>query len=171
MWNVPEDSGTLASGCKTLTGKQYLERHDKALMVFTVEWCKQEGILDEKTPWYTERWEKGTVLERGSKKRRWNFEVKLRKTERARRPDFVLEDGEEKVIWLVDQGCPMEENIAAKYNEKLRNYQKYAFEMRERRPDYKVQIVPLIIGCLGGGGDYIKHGVEQSIRKEGWKDY
>ena len=47
--------------------------------------------------------------------------------------------------------CPMESNIVAKTNEKLRNYCQLAFELREKRPDFKVYIVPLVIGCLGGG--------------------
>ena len=46
---------------------------------------------------------------------------------------------------------PTECNIIQKVNEKLRNYSQLSFEIREKRPRYKVVIVPLVIGCLGGG--------------------
>ena len=35
--------------------------------------------------------------------------------------------------------------------EKLEKYQQLAFEIRERRPGYKVIVIPIVIGCLGGG--------------------
>ena len=35
--------------------------------------------------------------------------------------------------------------------EKLTKYRQLAFELRERRPGYDVQVVPVIIGALGGG--------------------
>lgn len=35
--------------------------------------------------------------------------------------------------------------------EKLTKYRQLAFEMRERRPGYKILIIPIVIGALGGG--------------------
>ena len=35
--------------------------------------------------------------------------------------------------------------------EKLTKYTKLAEELRERRPGYKITVIPLIIGALGGG--------------------
>ena len=46
---------------------------------------------------------------------------------------------------------PQEHNINIKTNDKQTKYQQLAFEMRERRIGYKVIVVPIIIGCLGGG--------------------
>ena len=37
------------------------------------------------------------------------------------------------------------------YNEKLRKYQQFAFEFRERRPGSRIGIVLIVIGCMGGG--------------------
>ena len=49
--------------------------------------------------------------------------------------------------------CPQERNIETKMNDKRTKYQQLAFEIRERRKEYKVVVVPIIIGCLGGGID------------------
>ena len=49
--------------------------------------------------------------------------------------------------------CPQERNIETKMNDKRTKYQQFAFEIRERRKEYKVVVVPIIIGCLGGGVD------------------
>ena len=47
--------------------------------------------------------------------------------------------------------CPYESNIREKRIEKLRKYQQLAVQMRKRREQYRVIVLPLVIGCLGGG--------------------
>jgi hypothetical protein len=47
--------------------------------------------------------------------------------------------------------CPMEDGIDRKGKEKLQKYQQLAYGIRERRPGYKVTVLPIVIGCLGGG--------------------
>ena len=108
---------------------------------------------DNQTKWYRERWERGHVLESKDAKLVWDFEFHLRKTTTSRRPDLTLEDKQKKTIWICDMACPQERNIETKMNDKRTKYQQLAFEIRERRKEYKVVVVPIIIGCLGGGID------------------
>ena len=51
------------------------------------------------------------------------------------------------MIWPV----PQQQNIEAKRLEKLTKYTQLAYELRERRPGYKITVIQLIIGALGGG--------------------
>ena len=55
------------------------------------------------------------------------------------------------MIWLCDMACPQEDNINIRTNDKRTKYQQLAFKMTERGTGYKVILVPIIIGCLGGG--------------------
>ena len=116
-----------------------------------VQWAKEFELIDTQTKWYSERWERGHVLENSKLKLVWDFEYHLRKMTTYRRPDLTLEDKERKMIWLCDMACPQEDNINIKTNDKRTKYQQLAFEMRERRTRNKVIAVPIIIGCLGGG--------------------
>ena len=45
-------------------------------------------------------------------------------------------------------------------------YQQLAFEMREGRVGYRVEIVPLVIGCLGGGVEKLLKNVQSVINTE-----
>ena len=81
----------------------------------------------------------------------WDFEFRLRKTTTARRPDLILELKEQKKIWICDMACPQSINIEEKRTEKLTKYRQLAFETRERRPNYEVYVVPVVLGALGGG--------------------
>ena len=47
--------------------------------------------------------------------------------------------------------CPQQSNIGAKRAEKMTKYRQVAFETRERRPGYKVYVVPVVVGAFGGG--------------------
>ena len=154
----------LLAGCKVLAGKEYTYRHNKALMVFAVAWAKEGGLLPESTVWYKETLERGDTLEGNGKKMMWDFEYKLRKYEIARRPDLTLEDTKERRIWLVDLACPQEDNIQAKEMEKRKKYQQLSFEIRERRPGYHVEVLPLIIGSLGGGVKRLELQIKKVIK-------
>ena len=101
--------------------------------------------------WYIITWQKGTTLENQRKKLIWDFEYCMRKTTSARRPDLTLEDLPERKIWPIDMACPSDSKIEDKLREKRSKYQQLAFEFREKRPGYLVEIIPFVIGCLGGG--------------------
>ena len=124
-----------------------------ALLILAVQWAIEHQLIDNQTKWYRERWERGHVLESKDAKLVWDFEFHLRKTTTSRRPDLTLEDKQKKTIWICDMACPQERNIETKMNDKRTKYQQLAFEIRERRKEYKVVVVPIIIGCLGGGVD------------------
>ena len=131
-------------------------------------WCKKEGLMSEEEKWYKINWYRGKVLEGNGRKVIWDFEFKARKTNIHRRPDAVLENTEKKEILMVDMACPMECNVLQKTNEKLRNYSQLAYEMREKRPGYKVIIVPLVIRCLGAGVKLFKKYAKQLIKTKSY---
>ena len=125
----------ILSGCKVLARSDYLKRHNNALMVLTVEWAKQESLLPSDSVLYKQKWSKGAVFEKNGKKICWDFEFTMRKRTSARRPNVMIENDQEKKLWIVDMACPNEKNICDKHREKLTKYQQLAFEMREKRPE------------------------------------
>ena len=141
----------LVAGCKHLANSEYLSRHNRALMILAVEWAKENELVTKDVIWYKERWERGTMLENDKAKLVWDFQFNLRKTTTSRRPDLILENKEQKKIWICDMACPQQQNIETKVQEKYTKYRQLAFEMRERRIGYEIFVVPLIIGALGGG--------------------
>ena len=47
--------------------------------------------------------------------------------------------------------CPQQRNIEVKMLQQPTKYRQLAYESRERRPEYEIMVVPLIIGALDGG--------------------
>ena len=121
------------------------------LIVMTVAWAKEKNLLDENVKRYQENWKRRHVLKNSQAKLLWNLEFNLRKTTTSRRPDLMFEDKQTKTIWICDKEFPQENNIEKKRLEKRTNYRQLAFEIRERRPGYKVKVVPLVISVFSGG--------------------
>ena len=154
----------LLSGCKKLAGTEYLKRHDNALKVLAVKWAIKNGMLPEDTKWYTVKWQRGTVLERNGQKLFWDWEHRMRTNCTERRPDLTLEDSANKTIVLVDMACPMECNRMKKRDDKVTKYQQLCFEVRERREGYTVEVIPTIIGCLGGGMKELRTNIKRILK-------
>ena len=76
----------------------------------------------------------------------------MRKESTARRPDVTIEYKERKVIHLVDMALLSQMNVLEKNKEKRQKYQQLAFEVRERerRPGFRVEVIAIVIGCIGG---------------------
>ena len=87
-------------------------------------------------------------MENDQSKLLWDFEYKLRKYDKARRPDITQEGKVGKRIWLEDMACPHEQNIEEKHWEKLNKDQQLAFETRGKLPGLHVEMIPMAIGCL-----------------------
>ena len=62
--------------------------------------------------------------------------------------------------------CPQSINVEKKRIEKINKYRQLAFESRERRTNYKVYIVPLIIGAMGGGVKALANDVKKLFDKK-----
>ena len=132
-----------------LANSEYLARHNRALMVMAVAWAKEQNLLNQNVKWYQENWKRWYRLENSQAKLIWDFEFNLRKTATSRGPDLMLEEKQTKTMdmWY---GIPAEENIIEKKRlEKRTHYRQLPFELRERRPEFKV--VPLVISAFGAG--------------------
>ena len=71
----------------------------------------------------------------------------------------MLEKKEDKVIWLCDIACPQERNIEAKSRE-------LAYETKEKRKNYEVKVIPLVVGSLGGGLNAIQKNIENILTEK-----
>ena len=94
--------------------------------------------MDQETICYQQKWDRGTVLENDKANLVCDLEFRLRKTTTARRPGLILD-----IVY------PKQNNIDVKRVEKMMKCRQIAFETRERRPDYKVYVVSVVVGALG----------------------
>ena len=85
----------LLAGCNMLASREYLTRHNRALMVMVVAWAKDQNVK-----WYQEKCKRGHILESSQAKLVLDFGFNLRKMTTSRRPDLMLEEKQTKTIWI-----------------------------------------------------------------------
>ena len=66
---------------------------------------------------------------------------------------------------------PKKSNKDEKRGEKIRKYQQLCFELRERREDFIVTVVPSVIGCLGGGLNRLKEDIKEMLTDDKELEY
>ena len=116
--------------------------------------------------WYKQSWCRGYSLENAHAKLMWDFEFNLKKTTTPRGPNSTLEDKEKKILWICDMACPQENNIVTKRDEKRTKYRQLAFELRERRADYKIYVILVVIGALSGSIKEAIHEVKEILKQD-----
>ena len=87
--------------------EKYLTPVEREILLCLLFTDKKQKLLNYKhrnnnnnSVWYKQKWSKGTVLEKNGKKICWDFEFTMRKTTSARRPDVMIENDEEKKLWI-----------------------------------------------------------------------
>ena len=109
-------------------------------------------IVGKNTKRYKERWNKGTVIENGECKFFWDLEHHLRTTTTARRPDVAIDYENKNKILLIDIACPSKNQCWCEAcRDATKKSTSHIRDQRERWPDHNVMIIPIVIGCLGGG--------------------
>ena len=86
----------LVAGVKVQANSEYLQRHNRALMVTAVTWVKEYKLVGSDVVQYKEWWEQGTVMENERLKLVQDFEFHLCKTLMERRPDVSFENKTKK---------------------------------------------------------------------------
>ena len=82
------------------------------------------------------------------------------------RPDLTLEDKEKKILWICDMACPQENKTVTKRDEKRTKYRQLVFELRERRAEYKICVIPVVIGVFVGDIKDAIHEVKEIFKQD-----
>ena len=75
----------------------------------------------------------------------------MRKDCIARRPDLTLKIQQRKRYYLLIWRAQINTIKIVKRGKMIGKYNRLWFELQERREGYEVNVIPAIIGCLGGG--------------------
>ena len=89
-----------------------------------------------------------SVLENEEYKILWDISIQTDHVIEARRPDLVVVDKKERSCKIIDFAVPGDSRIEEKEKDKIEKYQDLRREL-QRIWNFKVKIVPLVVGFLG----------------------
>ena len=79
----------------------------------------------------------------------WNITIKTAAKIPHNKPDLIIWNHQKVVCTVVDFSCPLDSNITKKVAEKKNNYEPLIRNMQIMYPNYKLEMIPVVIGCLG----------------------
>ena len=145
----------ILAGCPELAETEYLHSHNKAAKYLHWNICKEINInTNEK--WYehkpqTVREKHITIL--------WDMPIQRDREIKAKRPDIVINNKQEKLCLLIDMSISTEKNTSVKVTENFSKYKDLEKEV-EWMWGMKATTIPIVIGALAlikkGLGRYIQ---------------
>ena len=94
----------------------------------------------------------------------WDKKVAVQPTVEHNRPDIVYWNFHEKVCLIIDICVPLDVNVAKEEKEKSDRYVLLASRLQRLYPQYKYEIVPIVIGSTG----YVSNNLQKYIEQCGF---
>lgn len=131
--------------CSALARTAYIRRHDSVVKLVHWALSRRLRLPCGETP-HTHQLQH--VAENDEHKLLWEVPIPTDIRLRSNRPDLVIRSG--KKVQLLDISIPLDINVTVKYADKKGKYTALAVELRRIWGAEEVDIVPIIIGALGG---------------------
>ena len=96
----------------------------------------------------------------------WNITIKTATKIPHNKPNLIIWYHEKIVRTAVDFSCPLDSNITKKVAEKKNNYGPLIRNMQIMYPNYKFEMIPVVIGCLG----YVQNDLKMYTKQLGFDD-
>ena len=96
----------------------------------------------------------------------WNIPIKIATKISHNKLDLVIWNHEKFVCTVVDFSCPLDSKITKKVAEKKSNYGPLIRNMPIMYPNYKFEMIPVVMGCLG----YVQNDLKTYMKQLGFDD-
>ena len=96
----------------------------------------------------------------------WNITIKTATKIPHNKPNLIIWYHEKVVRTAVDFSCPLDSNITNKVAEKKSNYGPLIRNMQIMYPNYKFEMITIVIGCLG----HVQSDLKMYMKQLGFDD-
>lgn len=145
--NARETIEHITNSCSTLAPTKYLDRHNAAAKIIHQSIAIEHSLLNKHTPYYI--YTPSDILENADYKLYWDKTLQSDKPLSCNRPDITFTDKKEKHTYLIDISIPNDQNVPAKYSEKIQKYIPLAIELERIWKQKTVTVIPIIISSTG----------------------
>ena len=90
----------------------------------------------------------------------------IKKETKVRRPNVTNKYKDRKLIQIINMACPSDHSNNKKVKEKLLKYQQMAYKTRKRRPGYHMEIIPVVIECIGSNANKLRERIAKVLETD-----
>ena len=158
----------LISNCGDLANSLYKSRHDNALKCFI--WPLLHHLeLTTKCPSWCASDKVSPYYENTNARFWWDIPEYTGKDEELKRPPrpdgkLIINNGNEKKVYLVEMTVPWTENRKSKYDYKATKYKNILHSLQFEYPDHKVDQLTIVMDVFGGYGQDLIDNISKVIQ-------
>ena len=79
----------------------------------------------------------------------WNMSIKTTTKIHHNKPDLLVRDTDQKICQIIEFSCPCDVNLIGKTSNKINTYGPLIRNLQISYPQYRFEMIPVIIGSLG----------------------
>jgi len=145
-----ETIGHILSSCRSHLWSLIKQRHDRVVYRLMLALCKKLNIkVPDALMWSIDGWKGVAALEGCEAKLLVDLTVPTDRQIEERRPDLVLYlKGQQRIV-VMEGAVAWEPLLAERESQKFDKYQDLAADLATQHPGWKVEVVPMVAGCLG----------------------
>ena len=148
----------ILNSCSHLSTSMYLPvRHNEVAKVIYHELIEMHQNIEK-------RRNPETITKTSDFEMWWDKKVSVQPTVEHNRPDIVYWNFQEKKCLIIDICVPLDVNVAREEKEKCDRYVILASRLQRLYPQYKYEIVPIVIGSTG----YVSNNLQKYIEQCGF---
>ena len=150
----------IVSECETLAQKEYTRRHNNVARTLHWKLCGKYN-LKKSEKWY-EHVPEG-VVENEEVKILWDVMIQRDKDIKARKPDIVVVNKNERSCAIIDIAIPGDIRVSEKEKEKIERYQELKREIKRMWNIRSIKVIPVVVGALGSTSKKQKKCIEMEV--------
>ena len=145
-----ETIGHVMSSCKPHMWFLYKERHDRVIYQLLKAFAKKlEVVVPDSIKWGVDGWHGMAALERARAKIMVDMVVPTDRQLSDRRPDLILYLKGKQKIMILEGAVAWEPLLVERELQRADKYRELAADLATQHPQWRVVVVPIVIGCLG----------------------
>lgn len=118
----------ITGACKSIVQTDYKHRHDQIAAIIHQRLALKYSLITQTTPYY--KYTPQTILETVNYKLYWDRTIITDKTIHYNRPDILLHDKINNIVYLIDIAVPNTHNLSSTHTEKLAKYTDLSIELK-----------------------------------------
>ena len=151
-----ETIGHIMSSCRPHMWTLYKERHDRVVYRLMMALAKRLDVtVPDSMKWGVDGWHGVTALYGAKAKIMVDLSVPTDRQLPDKRPDIVLYLKGERKIVILEGAVAWEPLLAERERQKSDKYQELAADLATQHLGWRVEVVPIVVGCQGAEGQLV----------------
>ena len=158
-----EDVNHIISSCNQMSAKYYLPLRHDVIASNVLKMIIKKNHPERRVKLLNES---EYVIKIENHEYWWNMSIKTTTKIPHNKPDLLVWDTDQKICQIIEFSCPCDVNLIGKTSDKINTYGPLIRNLQISYPQYRFEMIPVIIGALG----YVAESLMTYVKQLGFEE-